>query len=105
MQHPIRWARTVHQWRFMGLSAQTIELVEVSYARIEPRARAMALEFYDDLFETMPTLRGVRDREPSLATPPRPAARTDGRARPAPGSHPRRARVHRQDFPLAAAEV
>jgi len=47
----------------MGLSAQTIELVEVSYARIEPRARAMALEFYDDLFETMPTLRAVFPRD------------------------------------------
>lgn len=49
--------------RQAALPLTNIELVEASYARIEPRGRAMALAFYDELFDTIPTLRAVFPRD------------------------------------------
>lgn len=49
--------------RHPGLPLRNIERVEASYARIAGRSRAMALAFYDELFQTMPTLRTLFPRD------------------------------------------
>jgi hemoglobin-like flavoprotein len=50
-------------FRHPGLPLRKIELIEASFARVEPRSRAMAIAFYDELFETLPGLRAVFPRD------------------------------------------
>ena len=49
--------------RHPGLPLRTIELIEESYGRIEPRGRAIAIAFYDELFRAYPSLRPVFPRD------------------------------------------